>query len=122
VDYRDIRELVSKVIDRDKIDEENAKDYVSLTELAKRQISEGRRSAAHCLLERAVSLDSSRPDAYNLLGAVAEIAGDMLQAQKYYRAALAIDPSYQPALKNLDRTVRLRRDGDIVLDENSGGM
>ena len=118
---QDVRDLVSQVIDRDKIDEKKASDYTSLTELGKRHISDGRYAAARELFERSVSLDTSRPEAYNLLGAVTEIVGDVLQAQKYYRAALAIDPSYQPSLKNLERTVRWRREGEIVLDDTTSG-
>lgn len=118
---QDVRDLISQVLDRDKIDEKKASDYSSLTELGKRHIVDGRYAAARGLFENAVSLDTTKPDAYNLLGAVTEIMGDTLQAQKYYRAALAIDPSYQPSLKNLDRTVRWIREGEIVLDDNPAG-
>lgn len=117
----DVRDLVTQVLDRDKITDKNASDYTSFTELGKRCIADGRYDAARELFERAVSLDTSKPDAYNLLGAVTEIMGNMLQAQKYYRAALAIDPSYQPSLKNLERTVRWNRDGEIILDDAGDG-
>ncbi|HUW70978.1 MAG TPA: response regulator [bacterium] len=53
--------------------------------------------------ERAVALETSRPEAYNLLGILMELSRDNLQAQKYYRAALSIDPTYKPAQANLLR-------------------
>jgi DNA-binding NtrC family response regulator len=115
---QDVRDIVSKAIDRDKIDETKASDYASLTELGKRHIANERYEAARNLFEQAVSLDTAKPDAYNLLGAVTEIMGDVLKAQKYYRAALAVDPSYQPSQKNLDRTVRRRKEGEIALEYN----
>lgn len=118
---QDVRDIVSQALDRDKIDEMKASDYASLTELGKRHISDGRHAAARDLFERAISLNASKPDAYNLLGAVTEIMGDALQAQKYYRAALAVDPSYQPSQKNLDRAVKRRKEGEIVLGDNEGG-
>lgn len=118
---QEVRELVRSVLDRDKLDEAKAQDYASLMELGKRYISEGRCAAAIPLFERAVALDTARPGAYNLLGAAAEILGDSLQAQKYYRAALAVEPAYLPALKNLERSVRLKREGEIVLDDSASG-
>ena len=118
---RDIREIVARVLDRDAIDESTATDYASLTELGKKHISEGRYEEALDLFKRAVSMDTARPKAYNLLGAVTEILGDTLQAQKYYRAALSIDPSYEPALKNLERTVQWKRTGEIVLGDDRAG-
>ena len=112
---------MARVLDRDAIDESTATDYTSLTELGKKHISEGRYEEALDLFKRAVSMDTARPKAYNLLGAVTEILGDTLQAQKYYRAALSIDPSYEPALKNLERTVQWKRTGEIVLGDDRAG-
>ena len=39
---------------------------------------------------------------------VMEIQGDRFEAQKNYRAALSLDPSYEPALKNLQRATSMR--------------
>ncbi|MEW5935206.1 MAG: tetratricopeptide repeat protein, partial [Bacillota bacterium] len=48
------------------------------------------------------------PEAYNLLGLVAELGGQLPEALKMYRAALAVDPSYRPALANLERATGWR--------------
>jgi hypothetical protein len=39
------------------------------------------------------------------LGVLLEMKEDLLQAQKMYRAALSLDPTYAPANENLHRTV-----------------
>jgi Flp pilus assembly protein TadD len=58
---------------------------------------------------RATAIDPSRPEAFNLLGACSEVRGEPLEAQKYYRAALSLDPSFGPAQKNLRRLVEKGR-------------
>jgi hypothetical protein len=48
-----------------------------------------------------------------------EICGDREEAQKNYRAALSLDPSYTPAIKNLERSTEAawKRKGHIDLGE-----
>jgi Tfp pilus assembly protein PilF len=48
-------------------------------------------------------MDPDRAQAFNLLGGVFEARGNRPEAEKNYRVALALSPSYQPAQKNLDR-------------------
>lgn len=114
----EIRALVSRVMDREKLNEQKAADYASSIELAKRSIGERHFDAAIEHVRKAVFLDSSRPEAFNLLGALMEIRGDRLEAQKNYRAALSLDPSYEPAIKNLQRSTegRWRQTGGIFLE------
>jgi lipoprotein NlpI len=51
-----------------------------------------------------VSIDPSRAEAFNLLGAVLEIQGaHRSEALRNYHAALALDGSYAPARRNIDR-------------------
>lgn len=66
-------------------------------------------------LRRAITLDPSRPEAYNLLGAFEEILGDLEGAERSYRVACDLDPGYEPSRHNLDRMARLRAGdtGDI---------
>ena len=114
----EIRALVSRVMDREKLNEQKAVDYASSIELAKKSIGERHFDAAIEHVRKAVFLDSSRPEAFNLLGALMEIRGDRLEAQKNYRAALSLDPSYEPAIKNLQRSTegRWRQTGGIFLE------
>jgi two-component system, OmpR family, alkaline phosphatase synthesis response regulator PhoP len=115
----EIRELVSRVLDREKIDEQKAVDYGSSIELAKRCIGDRHFGAAIEHVRKSISLDPTRPEAFNLLGALMEIQGDRLEAQKNYRAALSLDPSYEPANKNLHRSTdgRWRLAGGILLGD-----
>ena len=115
----EIRGLVSRVMDREKIDERKAADYGTSIELSKRCIGERHFDAAVEHVRKAISLDPGRPEAFNLLGALMEIRGDRIEAQKNYRAALSLDPSYQPAIKNLQRStdVRWRSAGGILFEE-----
>jgi len=115
----EIRGLVSRVLDRGKIDEQKTVDYASSVELAKRCIGDRHFDAAVGNVRKAISLDPSRPEAFNLLGALMEIRGDRIEAQKNYRAALSLDPSYEPAIKNLQRSTsfRWKMPGGMLLEE-----
>ena len=121
----EIRELVSRVLDREKLDEQKVADYETSFELAKKSIGNRYFDAAIEHARKAIFLDPARPEAFNLLGALMEIRGDRLEAQKNYRAALSLDPSYGPAIKNLERSTSRdwKQRGGILLEkvrENSG--
>ncbi len=115
----EIRELVSRVMNRDKLDEQRLMDYTSHIELAKRSIGNRHFDAAVEHLRKAIYDDPGRPEAFNLLGALMEIRGDRLEAQKNYRTALTLDPSYEPALKNLSRSTqgKWKQKGGILFGE-----
>jgi len=113
----EIRKQVKMVFDRETIDEKNARDYDAIVELGKRCMSDRHLDAASEHIRRAIGLDPSRPEAFNLLGAVYEIMGDRLEAQKNYRTALSIDATYEPARKNLYRLTELKPEGAIVIDK-----
>jgi DNA-binding NtrC family response regulator len=118
-DPEEIRELVSRVTDRDKLDERKAVDYASRLELAKKCVGDRHFNAALEHVRQAVFIDAGRPEGFNLLGALMEIQGDRAEAQKNYRAALSLDPSYEPAIQNLQRstTAKWRQAGGILLEE-----
>jgi hypothetical protein len=58
------------------------------------------------------------------MGALIEIKGDLVAAQKFYRAALDIDPTYKPASANLERTTSWHKAGKVDLgpDEAETGL
>ena len=113
----EIRELITQVFDREKLDEKKAEDYASHLELGKRCIGNRNFEAAIEHVHEAISLDPSRAEAFNLLGALLEIRGDRLNALKNYRAAISLDPTYDAASRNLDRATDWRTKGDVVLGE-----
>jgi DNA-binding response OmpR family regulator len=71
---------------------------------AKRAITENQHGTAIAYIRKAVGLDPARPEAYNLLGAVVHLSGQRFKAQDYFRAAIALDPTYRPAHENLERS------------------
>ncbi len=109
----EIRELATQVLAREIIDEENAVDYTSLIELTKRHISDRNFGAARDVVRKAIAADPAQPEAYNLLGALLEINNDRLEALKFYRAALDIDPTFKAAWANLERATSLHKLGRI---------
>jgi DNA-binding response OmpR family regulator len=115
----EIRNIVSRVLDREKLDEKKTTDYVSVVELGKKSIMDRHFDAAVEHLRRAIALDPSRAEAFNLMGALIEIQGDRNEAQKNYRVALSLDPSYKPAIDNLQRSTqpRWRQVGPVSLGD-----
>lgn len=114
----EIRELTLAVLEREELDEDNASDYASWIELTKLYISDRKFVAAQEAVRKAIAMDPAQPAAYNLLGALLEISGDWLGAQKFYRAALDIDPTYKAASANLERTTSWHKYGRIELGES----
>jgi DNA-binding NtrC family response regulator len=111
----EIRELVKKVFERENLVEEDTADYKTLIELTKRSITKRSFDKALERVRKAIAIEPRQPEAYNLLGALLEIKGDRLEAQKFYRVALDIEPSYKPALANLERITSWNKYGSIDL-------
>lgn len=102
-----IREIAGAVLTRPQLKEHELETYEHLLEYAKMWINSQNFEKASDFLQRAIAADSSRPEAFNLLGVILELKGDVLEAQKRYRAALALDPTYEPAHRNLSRVTEL---------------
>jgi len=119
----EIREIVARVMDREKLDEQKMIDYASSIELAKKAIMDFHFDAAVEHVRKAVSFDPARPEAFNLLGVLEELRGNRLEAQKHYRAALSLDPSYDAALVNIERLTSSgwKRSGGIDLGVSRPG-
>jgi DNA-binding response OmpR family regulator len=116
----EIRELATRVQAREALDEKSVSDYPALIELAKRHITDRRFEHGRETVRKAIAADPGQPGAYNLLGALLEIKGDWLTAQKFYRAALNIDPTFVPASANLERTTTFHKFGKIDLGTDTG--
>lgn len=57
----------------------------------------------HQLIADLMKYDMDAAEPHNLLGIYYEILGDEGAARKHYRAAYALDPTYTPACRNLNR-------------------
>jgi Flp pilus assembly protein TadD len=58
-----------------------------------------------------VSMDMDAPEPHNLFGILSELKGNDDSARKHYRAAYALDPTYKPACRNLERLVLGTKNG-----------
>ncbi len=118
---KEIRDLISQIIKREMLDQEKSQDYTTWLELAKRCVSDRHFTAAAEYVKKAISIDSSRPEAFNFLGALYEVQGSRVEAQKNYRAALSLDATYKPAQENLNRSTKAKpaKNQKIKLDKET---
>ena len=102
----EVREMVSRILSQPAEDRQREREYEKYFALALARTRAGEFDAAHLYVHKAIATDPERPEAFNLLGGLCEARGDRLQADKNYRAALALDASYKPAQRNLERITR----------------
>lgn len=100
---QELRDAITQVLDRDKVEAAQASDYESHLALIKRAMSDRHPEAALEHARQAIGVDPARPEAFNLLGVLYELAGNHEEAMKNYRVAVDLDPTYQPAWQNLSR-------------------
>lgn len=101
---QEIRALVAQVMDRELAQERQEHDYATHLELARRSIHEGRLATAREHLRQAIAADPADPPAFNLLGILEEMQGNHHAAMTSYRIALDLDPTYAPALANMQQS------------------
>lgn len=106
---QEIRTIVQQVLEREQLEETQDIDYESHIQLAKRYISRRQFNTATEHTKKAIASDPSRPEAFNLLGALQEIMGERANAVKNYRVAVNLDPTYKPAQENLKRMTTMRK-------------
>ncbi|WP_202707611.1 response regulator [Sporosalibacterium faouarense] len=104
----EIRKLVNDVLGREALNEDELESFKDIVEFAKKCILTRDYEKAEEYLKKSIAEDASSPIPHNLLGVLAEYKGDVQRAQKHYRAALALDPTYKTADKNLERTIQMR--------------
>ena len=102
LDLKVVHNVVSRVL-KGPPEGQPAWKYEYYIDMAKQHIAAGEFDVARAYAKQAIFLEYHRPEAYNILGGVGEANGDHREAEKYYRGALEMDPSYEPARKNLDR-------------------
>ncbi|MEO5376816.1 MAG: tetratricopeptide repeat protein [Magnetococcus sp. DMHC-6] len=76
-------------------------DIYSILEHARRDFKTGQYNSAKIQCEKALNLDNNQPDAWNLLGMIAQYQGHIDMALKAYRNALTILPGYPDAYHNI---------------------
>lgn len=78
---------------------------------AKAALERGLADEAAPWAERAIALEPLKAEGFTLLGSIMEIRGDKAKAQNCFRAAVALDPTYENAWKSLDHSVGRVRTG-----------
>jgi len=118
----EIRNIVKDVLDRQTLYEENLETFKDVIGFAKKCLIDGAYGKAEEYLIKAVAMDVDAPEPHNLLGILSEYRKEIQKAQMHYRAALALDPSYTPATRNLERTVQWKytQKGMELGDESNG--
>lgn len=116
----EIRETVLRVMAPENMISSQAAAYASAVDHARKCMGQRQYDAAFEHLRKALFLDHTKPNAYNLMGIVMELKRDFDQARKHYRAAVSIDPTYQPAMKNLERVTSWRKSGTIFWGLEAG--
>lgn len=97
----DIRSIVTRTLSRKRSWTE--KQYQQCLKKIREYLRIYHYEKAHNLVQRALTSNPDRVEVYNLLGVLLELRGQTEEAQKLYRAALGVEPTYQPAADNLDR-------------------
>jgi DNA-binding NtrC family response regulator len=97
---KEIRDLVTRVLSAGQAQET---EYETLVKQAKIAIAKRDFDTAIELLRKAIDLDSSRPQAFNLMGNVLQIKGQELEAMKHYQAAVSVKSTDEKD-ENLDPT------------------
>jgi len=100
--------VLTDVLDRQKLKESEVKSFKDYLEYSKKCIFEKNYEKAKEYLKKAISEDLEAPEPQNLLGVLAEFEGDLLAGGRHYRAALELDPTYKPALENLERVTSFK--------------
>ncbi|HEX9724492.1 MAG TPA: response regulator [Vicinamibacteria bacterium] len=90
-------------------------DYDELVAEARHKMESRHLEAAMPCIRKAIGVDPGRPEAFNLLGVATARRGKTYRAQDYFRASLALDPTYAPALMNLERCGTIPSKGELVL-------
>lgn len=87
--------LVDEYFDQEKFNE-----YLNI---ARKLIDDGNILEAENHVQAAATIKFDVAEIQNFIGVIAELKGDFNNASKHYRAALALDPTFSPAILNIER-------------------
>jgi DNA-binding NtrC family response regulator len=115
-----LKSVIDNAIKRKDLKASEIKTFQEYLEFGKKCIVEKNFDKAKEYLKKAIAENLEAPEPQNLIGVLYEYGDDILTAGKHYRAALELDPTYKPALENLDRVTRFRysKDGLKFGDED----
>jgi len=97
-----VRTMVNRVLEEPQEGQPVWK-YEYYIDMAKESIAAGEIDVGRVYAQKAIFLEYHRPEAFNILGGICEAKMDRQGATTNYRVALEMDPTYEPARKNLAR-------------------
>ncbi len=100
---QEIQDIVREVLDRRNLQQEELDTGQAHLQYAKQLISSKDYDGAIEQLKKAIGLEPLGAEPHNIIGAIMEIRGNLEEAEKYYQAAIALDPAYHQAQRNLTR-------------------
>ena len=100
---KELRNLVHRILERKSLSQKQESDFDKALEIAKYHASQRQFDRAIISIKQAIGCDPSSAEAFTFLGKLQETTGEIAEALKSYRVAVDLDPTYQPAQKNLDR-------------------
>lgn len=101
-----LRRVVARALSREQQAAETAESYEQHLREGVACLEERHLDAALGHARRALSLDPTRPEAFNLIGVLKQLRGQLREAQRYYRSALALQPGFEPAQQNQENLAR----------------
>ncbi|HNW34472.1 MAG TPA: response regulator [Candidatus Ozemobacteraceae bacterium] len=110
-----VREIMSQPLSIDPSADVSPRSSGEFLVAARTAMRSGNYRTAEKHLQEAAKRDARNPETFNLLGVTLEVGGNQLEAQKFYRAALSLDPGFEPARGNLERLILNRGKGPILL-------
>ena len=97
---------------------ENKEDLNSLCRAVRELIGTQEYQKCEILICDAIGTYPHAPQPHNLFGILLEKTGEHIAAMKHFRAAWALDPTYLPALKNLECYGTFFSNGRCAYDES----
>ena len=119
VTLESIKSVIDNTLKRKDLKASDVKTFQEYLKFGKKCILEKNYDSAKEYLKKAIAENLEAPEPQNLLGVLYEYEDNLLTAEKHYRAALELDPTYKPALENLNRVASFRysREGIRFGDE-----
>ena len=108
VTLESIKSVIDNALKRKDLKTSDVKTFQEYLEFGKKCILEKNFDSAKEYLKKAIAENLEAPEPQNLIGILYEYEDDLLTAEKHYRAALELDPTYKPALENLNRVASFR--------------
>lgn len=99
-----IKQLLDQITEREVLTE-TTENYSSLVHYAEELIAKRDFETARQYLKTAIGMDTTRPEAFYLLGVLYEALEDLPQAKIMFRTTLSLDPTYSVAQEDLHRLV-----------------